>query len=237
MALRSLDSPTLESASESIPFEILLRASAEDAARRHLRRKSRLENLRKPISFAAAAVFCLLLVFVRPRGFGSLPMDGMKLLGLFLVFTATLGRILCTLYIGGRKDRELCQSGIYALCRNPLYFFSFLGLTGICLAAGNLTLTLVAGFAFLILYRTVIREEERKLQRLFPEEFEIYQRSVPRFWPRRWPAADLQVIRIQTRVFIRSLRDVLWFLVAVVGVEAIGILRTHGLIHDYPGWF
>ncbi|MES2476784.1 MAG: isoprenylcysteine carboxylmethyltransferase family protein [Verrucomicrobiota bacterium] len=199
--------------------------------------KGTVERLRKPVSYLVAATLCFLLVFVHPRGFGTLSMETVKLGGLFLVFAGALGRILCTLYIGGRKNRELCQTGIYSMCRNPLYFFSFLGLTGICLAAQNLTLTLAATSLFLILYRAVIVSEEKKLQLLFPVDFPIYQKSVPRFWPRSLPLGDSQFIRIDTRVFIRSLAEVLWFLAAVIGVEAIGILRSHDIIHSMFSWY
>jgi len=199
--------------------------------------KDSIERLRKPLSYAVAVTLCFLLVFVQPVGFGSLASEGLKLVGLLLVFAGALGRILCTLYIGGRKNRELCHTGIYAMCRNPLYFFSFLGLSGVCLASQNLTLTLVATSLFLMLYRAVIRSEEKKLLRLFPTDFPIYQKSTPRFWPRSLPLGDTQFIQIDTRVFIRSLKEVLWFLVAVVGVEALDILRTHGMIHTLLSWY
>ena len=195
------------------------------------------ERLRKPVSFLVAAVIFFLLVFVHPRGFGTMPMEAVKLAGFFLVAAGVLGRILCTLYIGGRKNRELCQTGIYAMCRNPLYFFSFLGLTGICLAAQNLTLTLTATSLFLILYRAVIVSEEKTLLRLFPKDFPNYQQSVPRFWPHGFPRRDSQILQVDTRVFIRSMSEVLWFLAALIGVEAIGILRSHGMIHSLLSWY
>ncbi len=201
------------------------------------RAKGMAERLRKPISFVVASALCFLLIFVHPRGFGTLTMETVKLGGLFLVFTGALGRILCTLYIGGRKNRELCQTGIYSMCRNPLYFFSFLGLTGVCLAAQNLTITVAAASLFLILYRAVIVSEEKKLLRLFSEDFPIYQKSVPRFWPHRFPLRDSQILQVETRVFIRSLTEVVWFLAAVIGVEAIGILRSHGMIHSLMSWY
>ena len=199
--------------------------------------KGKVEKLRKPISFLVAALLVFALVFVKPRGFGSLPMEAVKLLGFFLVFTGALGRILCTLYIGGRKNRELCQSSVYGMCRNPLYFFSFLGLAGICLAAQNLTLTVAACTLFLILYRAVIGSEEKKLRGIFPNEFPNYERNVPRFWPRSFAIKDTQILQVNTKIFISSLSEVLWFLAALIAVEAIGILRSHGLIHTVFSWY
>lgn len=213
-----------------------LESTGTPAAKRPSR-KGAIEKLRKPISFLVAAVLIFLLVFVQPRGFGMPGMEVVKLFGLFLVFTGALGRILCTVYIGGRKNRELCQSGIYGMCRNPLYFFSFLGLTGVCLFAQNLTLTLVAWVPFLILYRAVIHSEEKKLLLLFPGDFPAYMKSVPRFWPRGFPRKDGQILQVSTGIFISSLSGVLWFLVALIGVEALGILRAHGMIHTLFSWW
>ena len=199
--------------------------------------KGKVEKLRKPISFLLAALLISTLVLVHPRDFGSLPKEMMKLAGFFLVFAGALGRILCTLYIGGRKNRELCQSGVYGMCRNPLYFFSFLGLTGICLASQNLTLTVTAAALYLILYRSVIRSEEKKLLGLFPTDFPIYERNVPRFWPRGFAIKDTQILQVNTKVFISSLSEVLWFLAALIGVELIEILRTHDVIHPLFSWW
>lgn len=219
------------------PTELAVGMGKAARAELKLTAKGTAERLRKPVSFFVAAALCFLLIFVHPRGFGTMSMEAVKLAGLILVFAGALGRILCTLYIGGRKNRELCQTGIYAMCRNPLYFFSFLGLTGICLAAQNLTLTLTATSLFLILYRAVIVSEEKKLLRLFPRDFPTYQDSVPRFWPRGFPPRDSQILQVDAGIFIRSLTEVLWFLAAVIGVEAIGILRSHGMIHSLLSWY
>lgn len=230
----------LSTATKESPFSAaadFYQAPAIPLATRKADAQGTAERLRKPVSFTVAAALCFLVVFVHPRGFGTLPMEVVKLGGFLLVFAGALGRILCTLYIGGRKNRELCQTGIYAMCRNPLYFFSFLGLIGVCLAAQNLTLTLAATSLFLILYRAVIVSEEKKLLRLFPDAFPIYQKSVPRFWPRGFPLRDSQILQVDTRVFIRSLTEVLWFLAAVIGVEAIDILRSHGMIHALLSWY
>jgi protein-S-isoprenylcysteine O-methyltransferase Ste14 len=199
--------------------------------------KGKVEKLRKPISFLMASILVFLLVFVQPLEAGTLLKEILKLVGLFLVFAGVLGRILCTVYIGGRKNRELCQSGIYGMCRNPLYFFSFLGFVGICLVSKNLTLAAGAAVLFLILYRAVIRSEEKKLAGIFPEEFPVYERNVPRFWPRSFAFKDNQTLQVSTKIFISSLSEVLWFLVALIAVEGIQILRAHGVIHHFFSWY
>jgi len=208
-----------------------------DKPRKKATDKGPIEKLRKPISFLMASILIFLLVFVQPRETDTLLKEILKLVGLFLVFAGALGRILCTVYIGGRKNRELCQSGIYGMCRNPLYFFSFLGFVGICLVSQNLTLTAGAAVLFLILYRAVIRSEEKKLLGIFPDEFPVYERNVPRFWPRSFAFKDNQTLQVSTKVFISSLSEVLWFLVSLIAVEGIQILRAHGVIHHFFSWY
>ena len=51
--------------------------------------------------------------------------------GLALIVICILGRTWCTLYIGGRKKRELINKGPYSVVRNPLYFFTTIGAAGI----------------------------------------------------------------------------------------------------------
>lgn len=62
--------------------------------------------------------------------------------GRVLIAICILGRCWCTLYIGGRKGETLVSVGPYSLCRNPLYFFSFVGAAGVGAQTGSLLITL-----------------------------------------------------------------------------------------------
>ena len=200
-------------------------------------KKGKVERLRKPLSAVVAVGLIFLMVFGRPGWSGMWPMEVMRLVGFLLVFAGVLGRLLCTLYIGGRKNRELYQTGIYSLCRNPLYFFSFLGLTGICFISQSLILTVGACSVFLVLYHRVISREEVRLVEMFPSEFELYRRAVPRFWPRGFVRLPRQVLSVDTGIFLRSMTEVLWFLVAIVLIEGLVYLRTIGVIPVLFEWY
>ncbi len=125
-------------------------------------------------------------------------------------------------YIVGRKNRELCQFGPYSLTRNPLYFFSFLGVLGFALALQQVMLGAVAGVGFLLYYRGVIRGEERILHSLHGRAFQAYCERVPRFWP-RWamPTEAGESLVLHVQPFLRGLREVFWFLAAIIFAEAI----------------
>ena len=108
--------------------------------------------------------------------------------GLLLLFVGILGRLYATLYIGGMKNsgqdgKSFVCDGIYRTCRNPLYFFSFVGLLGVLCFKGQFSLLVVGGGLFLVIYRFTILSEERFLREKFGESYEEFLRSTPRFFP------------------------------------------------------
>ena len=191
------------------------------------------EKLRKPVSFAIAACLLALLVTTRPAWYGTIPCEVLEQLGFLLIFLAVLGRVWCTLFIAGRKNRELCVAGPYELCRNPLYLFSFIGLLGVCLGSGSLSLTILAAAAYLLYYRGVIRGEEQRLAAIFGDAFDRYIASTPRFWPRWVKPQGNHTLQVESKIFTRSLGEVIWFLVAINLLEIIDLLKDRHLL----GWF
>ncbi len=110
--------------------------------------------------------------------------------------TLTLGlaiRLWGTAAIAGRKGMEVVCEGPYALCRNPLYWGTFL-------IAVSMTLFLQSGvFAVslippVLLYLFgVVPAEERFLQQRLGRDYSDYCDRVPRWWP-TWDAASLASI-------------------------------------------
>ena len=113
--------------------------------------------------------------------------DGSNLieyLGVCLVLLCIAGRAWSILYIGGRKNRELVTAGPYSVTRNPLYFFSTLGVFGVGLFIGSVVLA--TGFA-LIVYLALVMTAQKvaaHLESLFGETFRDYARQTPGFWPK-----------------------------------------------------
>ena len=178
-------------------------------------------------------LWAAILLATRAEGFETPAYKIIEYIGFFLVCVAVMGRLWCALYISGRKDRELCVVGPYSLSRNPLYFFSFVGIVGICAAAQNITLAVLTGSLFLIYYHFIIAKEEARLGEMFGIDFERYVSSVPRFFPRLVLPTAYDTISVSVKPFTRALTEVIWFLIAVVTIEIIEDLRRGGFLGSW----
>ena len=151
-------------------------------------------------------------------------------LGIGLLVACIVGRCWCTLYIGGRKGAELVDSGPYSVCRNPLYFFSFVGAAGIGAQTGSLSLTVLFTVIAWAVFRVVVAREEAFLRGALGEPYAQYLTRVPRFLPNPglWRGVDLLEVRPQ-RVVLTFI-DGLFFLVAIPLAEGMEWLQIHGLV-------
>lgn len=104
------------------------------------------------------------------------------------VVFAVLG-IAVRLWASGhvKKDKELALTGPYAFVRHPLYVGNHLITFGFCLASGlwwSLLAWIVLGLYF---YPQTIRDEDRLLARLFPEQWPQWAHQVRALIPRLTP--------------------------------------------------
>lgn len=167
----------------------------------------------------------------------SLMPQVMLFIGLTMATLAMAGRMWCSLFIAGRKNAVMVTQGPYALCRNPLYFFSLIGALGVGLATGMFTVTLAIGFAFALYYPSVIRREETYLHQRHGDSFTNYAQAVPCFWPRWSSSIDVFPARIQchSRIFFDHLVSAIWFPIGC------GVAHIISLFHSnrgaWPVWF
>jgi Phospholipid methyltransferase len=98
---------------------------------------------------------------------------------------ALLGLLLRAVAAGHlHKQEELTVSGPYGWTRNPLYFGSFLLVSGFAVASHSwYAAALVVGY-YAIFYPAVMRREEGELRRKHGEAFDAYAARVPLFFPR-----------------------------------------------------
>ena len=75
--------------------------------------------------------------------------------------------------------------------------------------------------------------EEKRLLSLFGPDYMLYMARVPRFFPRLDLPESEDTVVVHSRAFVRSLTEVMWFLVAIVGIEVLEELRQAAVI---SGW-
>ena len=137
--------------------------------------------------------------------------------GILLVAIASLGRLWCSLYIGGYKTDKLITLGPYSLCRNPLYFFSLLGAIGVGLASETLTIPAIIVFGFSLYYPFVVLSEQKQLLKTHGKEYETYVHTTPAFFPKPSLLTEPSDYTVKPRIFRKHMFGALWF-VWLVGV-------------------
>ncbi|HLA27523.1 MAG TPA: isoprenylcysteine carboxylmethyltransferase family protein [Syntrophales bacterium] len=89
---------------------------------------------------------------------------------------------------GGRNGQvyaeDLVIEGIYAHTRNPMYVGNLLFALGFCLIYGSPWTYLAIFPFFLLVYLSIVLEEERFLREKFGEKYDEYLRDTNRFLPR-----------------------------------------------------
>ncbi len=151
------------------------------------------------------------------------------LIGMILVAIASLGRMWCSLYISGYKDNKVVTKGPYSICRNPLYFFSMIGVVGIGCSTETFTFPIVFIILFVLYYPFVIKNEEKRLKQLFGVEFEEYTKRVPAFFPRLSTFVEPENYIVNPVVYRRHIFSALWFIWIVGILELFEGMREIGL--------
>lgn len=148
--------------------------------------------------------------------------------GFALVVAGTLWRMWASVFIAGRKDVELVDTGPYARCRHPLYFGSLVAAIGLGLSTRSLVLAIAVPLSMAALAGFAMRREEDLLAGRFGSQWQDYRRRVPALWPRsgRIPATARRDIAVD--VYFKAFLDAatvfgLWLLVvALDGLRSMG---------------
>lgn len=177
---------------------------------------------KRNIRFVFVLALPFFLIASGPWSVGSWQREGTEHFGMMLIIIAILGRSWCTLYIGGRKVRQLVTVGPYSLSRNPLYLFSLLAVVGIAAQTGSLAISAISAVLTIAIFMPVIQKEEAELLRLHGRRFELYRLDVPRFVPRLSNWTDAAELAIDPDRWRRTVLDSLVFLFLVSLLRGIG---------------
>lgn len=110
-------------------------------------------------------------------------------IGLSAAALGTLIRFFASGYI--MKNKELAQSGPYALVRHPLYTGNILLVMGFSVASMSLWAIPLALAFFWFYYPTAIEYEDRKLHGIFGQAWEDWASRTPALVPRFANAANI----------------------------------------------
>ena len=184
------------------------------------------ERYRLGFSWIAGLFFVFSVLFSDSPYRESQLYEFLELVGYVLIVFATLGRIWATVYIGGRKDEELCQDGPYSISRNPLYLFSLFGAVGIILSAQKLTLLAII-LPFFVYYYFVIRGEETRLLHFFGQEYADYSKRVGRILPTFKTYTSQESFTVYPKVLFRSMIHASIFMWIFMLLEILEYLKEH----------
>ncbi len=145
--------------------------------------------------------------------------------GVILASVGAVGRLWCSVYIAGYKMSVLVMQGPYSLSRNPLYFFSLIGATGVALGTKTLLIPVLVIVAFATYYPFVIRREEAELLRRHANTFSVYRQMVPRFFPKRSGLFEPNFYTSMPKVIKRHVINALWF------VWPLGLIELVDMLH------
>ncbi len=154
-------------------------------------------------------------------------------LGIMLVSLCALGRLYTSAYLGGFKNDVLVTHGPFSVVRNPLYFFSLLGFTGVAFMTNHVFLMVAVPLGFILLYTALIKREENFLKDKFGAAYDDYMNRVPRLCPRlRGFHVPDQVI-LNTRFLDKAFKDALWWFAAFPLVEFVEFIQDAGWLRAF----
>ena len=147
------------------------------------------------------------------------------MIGAILVGVAGMGRMWCSLYIAGYKNKKLVSSGPYSIMRNPLYFFSMLGALGAGFLTQTLTFPIILVTLFALYYPAVIQREENDLKGYFGKEYDAYLAKVPSFFPKLSLYSDPDEYTVKPSTFKNHLMSAIWFIWSIGIIYLLQTLR------------
>jgi protein-S-isoprenylcysteine O-methyltransferase Ste14 len=161
---------------------------------------------------------------------GSFLHEAIEFFGLGLIILCICGRMMCTLYIGGRKIETLVTAGPYSVVRNPLYSLSVIGATGMGAQLGSFTLAIATGAVVYFVFLLVILKEEQVLLGRFGKTYEEYLARVPRLWPDFSLWRDVEKVEVNPRLVRITALDASIFLLSIPLAEGFEYLHDIGLL-------
>lgn len=189
----------------------------------------RYQSLRRFWLAVTILIAAAVLLFVSSAWRSEAAHDFIEAFGLAFIGIAIMGRLWCTLYIGGRKAGEIVSAGPYSISRNPLYIFSTIGAIGVGAQSASLIIAALFGVLCLLAFSIVAKREERFLAAQFPETYPDYLKRVPRFFPKLSLYRDEPSLIVLPHRVYTTLMDGLVFFAAYPVFELVEYFQDSGI--------
>lgn len=146
-----------------------------------------------PFALVAPAMIAFIHSDLIELNFGEVASDAWMI---FCLTVSLAGQTWRSLTVGtvpdgtsGRNTAEqraevLNTTGVYSLCRNPLYFGNFIVVFGFTLAIEAWWLALIVLLSFVLYYERIVMAEEAYLEAKFGDAFHVWARRTPSFLPK-----------------------------------------------------
>lgn len=142
-------------------------------------------------------------------------------LGLLLIIICAFGRVYASAFLGGFKNNALITYGPFSVVRNPLYFFSLMGVLGISIVSMHPLVVVFAFPAFVVLYHFLIRREEKFLLENFGNAYADYMKRVPRLIPNPALYNCPDTVEMKPKFLNNAIMDAVWWILAYQVIEVI----------------
>ena len=178
---------------------------------------SRSLNLKRIQLSGALALGTVLAMVILPATWphGTPVHQGLRAVASVLIGLAALGRLYATAFLGGFKNQKLVTEGPFSVMRNPLYFFSFVGVCGIALATAQIIIILLVPPLFWVLIHRLMQREEGFLREKFGEAYQVYCAQTPRFLPRLSLYQAPEAMPMCPQYLRNALKDAVWWFTAL----------------------
>ncbi len=192
------------------------------------------EQNRTAMTKIFAVIMVLILLLSNCSWDACKPFDYLlEWIGIFLLAVSAFGRLWASLYISGHKIDQIICEGPYSIVRHPLYVFTFIGMVGIGLVAGNVFVLAGLVMFFFLIYPLVIISEERELIKIHGETYLSYMRTVPRFLPKVSLLNEPVSFNVHAIIYRKAIFDAIWFIWCIIPFKVIGSLHQAGILPIY----
>ncbi len=98
-----------------------------------------------------------------------------------IIFILSMAAFIAAFHsYGGVPADKTIRKGIYRYSRNPMYFFFFTGMLGVCIASASLWMLIIL-ILFFIATHLIVLGEERYCEQTYGEEYLKYKAETPRY--------------------------------------------------------